>query len=313
VPGVGIIINPHAKANRKDRNAARVDRMTAAVGPDGAVRVTESLEHVQEVAHEFRERGVEILGICGGDGSYHGTLTVFHRVYGDDALPSLLPLRAGTINYISDAIGSRRGTPEQVLARVMRDFRRGRTFETTELDVLSVNGQELGFVLGFGTVVNVLRAYYALDTQGPLAATRLLTRLLASAAFGTHISRAVFRGVEADIACDGEPVPFRTFTFFLAATVNRIALGFQPTYMGTRKRGFFHVICGPIAARRLARRAVRVYRGFPTGEPLLYDNLGQRLVVRFFRPAHWMLDGDILPEADQLTVEVARRVTLIRS
>ena len=311
--GIGVIINPHASANRKDRNAARVDRMTATVGPNGVVRVTESLEHVKEVAREFLDRGIEILGICGGDGSYHGTLTTFHGVYGDRPFPSLLPLRAGTINYIADAIGSRRGTPESLLSRVMRDYRRGKTFETTELDVLCVNGTELGFVLGFGTIVNFLRAYYALDSQGPVAAARLLGRLMTSAALGTHISRAVFRGVEADIACDGEPVPFRTFTFFLAATVNRIALGFQPTYMGTRKRGFFHVVCGPIGARRLVRRALRVYRGFPTGEELLYDNLGQRLDVRFFKPAHWMLDGDILPEVDRLEVVVPRRVTLIRS
>mgnify|MGYP006269892737 CR=1 FL=1 len=40
----------------------------------------------------------------------------------------------------------------------------------TERDVLRVNGEELGFVLGFGTAVNYLRAYYALDQQGPLPA-----------------------------------------------------------------------------------------------------------------------------------------------
>jgi diacylglycerol kinase family enzyme len=313
VAGIGVIINPNAKANRKDRNAARVDRMTATVGPNGVVRVTESLEHVREVAREFLDRGIEILGICGGDGSYHGTLTAFHAVYGERPFPSLLPLRAGTINYIADAIGTRRGSPESLLAGVMRDYRRGKTFETTELDVLRVNGAELGFVLGFGTIVNFLRAYYSLDLQGPLAAGRLLGRLMTSAALGTHISRAVFQGVEADIQCDDEPVPFRTFTFFLAATVNRIALGFQPTYMGTRKRGFFHVVCGPIGARRLVRRAMRIYRGFPTGEELLYDNLGRQLTVQFFKPSPWMLDGDILPEADRLVVEVPRRVTMIRS
>ncbi len=311
MPGIGVVYNPHAKANR-DGSSERVRRMTEAVGSAGVVRVTDSLAHIEEVAREFRDQDVEIMAICGGDGSYHCTLTAFHRVYGADTLPLVLPLRAGTINYISDAIGGRRGRPEQVLARVVRDYRRGHTYETTERDVLCVNGAELGFLLGFGTTVNFLRAYYAMERQGPVAAARLLTRLIVSALFGTHISRAVFQAVEADIECDGEPIPFRQFPFFFAGTVERIALGFRPTYLGTRKRGYFHVIGGPVPARRLIRRAVRIYRGFPTGEPTLYDNLGRNLTIRFFKPTHWMLDGDILPPAERLDINVARRVTLIR-
>src|SRR5439155_141543 len=85
--------------------AGRARRLAEIVGGDGTVRVTESLPAIQDVAREFRERGTEVLAICGGDGSYHCTLTVFRAVYGDAPLPLLLPLRAGTINYISDAIG----------------------------------------------------------------------------------------------------------------------------------------------------------------------------------------------------------------
>ena len=312
VPGIGVIINPHARGNRSGVGelAGRIERV---LGSDGAVRVTESLTALEDVAREFNQRGIDILAISGGDGSYHCTLTALRRVYGDRSLPLLLPLRAGTINYVANSIGGRRGRPDQLLARVLRDYRGGRNYETAERDVLRVNGVEHGFVLGFGTVVNYLREYYALPKQGPAAAARLLTRLIASALTGTHGARAVFQAVEADIDCDDEPVPFRQFTFFLAATVDRIALGFRPTYLGRRKRGYFHVVGGPVPASRLIRRIVRIYRGFPTGEPLLYDNLGHRLVIRFFRPAHYMLDGDILPAADRLEVDVPCRITLIRA
>ena len=288
--------------------------MADILGADGVVRVTPTLEAVEEVAKEFLERDVDILAICGGDGSDHCTLTAFHRVYGSRPLPLLLPLRAGTINYIADATAGRRGTPEQVLARVTRDYRRGHTHVTTERDVLRIRSgatHELGFLLSFGTTVNFLRAYYALDRQGPWPATKLLSRLMASAVFGTHISRAVFQAVEADIECDGEPLPFRRFTFFFAATVDQIALGFRPTYLALRKRGFCHVLGGPIAARRLVRRAVRIYRGFPTGEPELYDSLGQRLVMHFARPTTIMLDGDILDPIEHCQVDVPFRVTLV--
>jgi diacylglycerol kinase family enzyme len=311
VSGIGVVVNPHARANRNG-GGERVRRLTEVVGEDGLVRVTESLPAIEDVAREFRERGAEILAICGGDGSYHCTLTGFRAVYGDAPLPMLLPLRAGTINYVADAIGGRRGRPEQVLARVVRDYRQGRIYETTERDLLRVNGVEHGFVLSFGTAVNYLRLYYAMEKQGAFRAAGLLTRLILSALGGTHISRAVFQATAADVECDGEPVPFRQFTFFFAATVDRIALGFRPTYLGTRKRGYMHVVGGPIPAFRLIRRAARIYRGFPTGEPALFDNLARRASIRFFRPEHYMIDGDILHPADRLEVDVPCRVTLIR-
>ena len=311
MPGIGVVVNPHASKNRNG-GAERARRLADLVGADGMVRVTESRAAIEEVAREFRDRETEVLAICGGDGSYHCTLTGFRAVYGDTPLPLLLPLRAGTINYIANAIGGRRGGPEQVLSRVVQDYRRGLTYETTERDVVRVNGSEYGFVLSFGTAVNYLRAYYALDKQGPLQAARLLTRLIISALAGTHIARAVFQAVAADVECDDFPIPFRQFTFFFAATVDRIALGFRPTYLGTRKRGYLHVLGGPISATRLIRRVVRVYRGFPTGEPDLYDNLARRLSIHFFRPESYMLDGDILPPAERLEVDVPCRVTLIR-
>jgi diacylglycerol kinase family enzyme len=308
--GIGVIINPHASGNRKGAGP-RERRMADVVGAFGWVRLTPTIDAIDDVAREFHDRGIDILAICGGDGSDHCTLTAFHRVWGSTKLPLLLPLRAGTINYVADATGGRRGTPEQVLARVVRDYRRGNTHVITERDVLRVNGSEVGFLLSFGTAVNYLRAYYALERQGPWAATKLLGRLMASAMAGTHLSRAVFQVVEADVECDGEPLPFRLFPFFFAGTVDRIALGFQPTYLGNRKRGYFHVVGGPVPARRLVRRAIRIYRGFPTGEALLYDNLGRRLAIRFARPTHIMLDGDILELTDRVEVDVPLRVELI--
>jgi diacylglycerol kinase family enzyme len=311
VPGIGVIVNPHARGNRRDA-AGRVARMEKIVGAQGLVRATPTLEAIEQAAREFRERGIDILGICGGDGSDQCTLTAFERVYDGTALPMLLPLRAGTINYIADDIGGRRGTPEHVLQQVVQAHRRGHPHVTTERDVLRVNGEQLGFVLSFGTAVNFLRVYYARDTQGPVWAARLLGRAIVSAALGTHLARSIFQAVEADITCDDEPLPFRQFPFFFAATVRRIALGFQPTYLGDRKRGFCHVVGGPVPARRLIRYASRVHRGYPTNEPLLYDNLCRRLTIWFAKPTHYMLDGDIVGPTDRLDVEVYRRLTFVR-
>lgn len=310
--GIGVIINPHAKGNRVVA-AEREARMARIVGSLGLVRVTETLEALDQAVQEFRDREIDILAICGGDGSDHCTLTALGRVWGDRPLPPLLPLRAGSINYVADVAGWRRGSPEHGLAAIVRDYRRGIAPVTTERDLLRVNGSELGFLLSFGTAVNYLRAYYALPRQGPWAASKLLARLIASALAGTHLARGVFQAVEGDIECDDEVLPFRRFTFFFAGTIEQIALGFKPTYLANRKPGFMHVVGGPIAATRLIRRAVRIYRGFPTGEPDLYDSIGRRLAIRFARPTHIMLDGDILEPVERVEVDVPRRVALIAS
>jgi hypothetical protein len=72
------------------------------------------------------------------------------------------------------------------------------------------------------------------------------------------------------------------------------------------------VLGGPIAARKLLRYAVRVHRGFPTNDPLLYDSLCRRFTIQFARPSHYMLDGDVIGPTEQLDVDVYRRLTFVR-
>jgi len=311
VGGIGVVVNPHARGNRRAPDA-RVRVMQGILGSAGVARLTESVDSIASVAREFRERGIEILAVCGGDGSDHCTLTAFDAVYGDAPLPMLLPLRAGSINYVANDTGGRRGSPEQVLSRVVRDHRHGGTHVTCERDLLRVNDAHLGFLLSFGTAVNFLRAYYTHERTGRLAASWMLAKAIGSAVVGGHQARALTTPVRADVDCDGERLPFRRFTWFFASTVDQIALGFRPTYLGTRKAGFFHLVAGPISPRRLVRHARRIWRGLPTGDADLFDSVGRRVEVRFESPAPYMIDGDVLPPCERIVAEVGRRVTILR-
>ena len=185
---------------------------------------------------------------------------------------------------------------------------------TTERDVLRVNGGDLGFLLSFGTAVNYLRAYYALDKQGPWPAARAARAAHRFRRWSARTrARTVFQAVEADI--EATAIRCRSASSRSSSPPPSIASrsgSGRPT--SARASGAtVHVLGGPIAARRLIRLVTRIYRGFPTGDPKLYDNLARRVVIRFFRPTHFMLDGDILPAADRLEVDVPLRVTLIRS
>lgn len=308
--GIGVLVNPRARENRRRPDLA--ERLRSIVGESGLVRETQNIPEIADVAGEFLARQVAIVAVCGGDGSVFRCLSALVPVYRDVQLPRLLPLRAGTINFVAEAIGCRRGSPEKVLAHVTRDYLRGGTHDVVERDLLCVNGEQYGFVFGCGAVVNFLRAYYGQRGAGPLRASLLLAKVVASALAGTSFARAIVQPVEADILCDGERVPFRVFTAVLGATVDRIALGFRPTYLATRKRGYFHIVAGPIGAWAFLRSMGRLQRGFPTGEATLYDNLAREVTIRFTPAAAYMMDGDILPAVSELRVTTGPRLAMIR-
>jgi diacylglycerol kinase family enzyme len=310
VSGIAVVVNPHAAGNRAE--GKRVERFRKLVGADGEVIETAGLDVLPDAVRRIRSQGCDIVAVCGGDGSYFHMLSVLIREYGAAPLPLFLPLRAGTMNTIVRSIGGRWRRPERMLAHVMTDYRRGHTYEVVERQVMAVADAEYGFMFGAGPIVNFIRVYYAQKRRGPATAARLIALLACSALLRTSFSRGVFQSLEADVDCDGERVPFRHFNIMYASTLVDIGLGFRPTYLATRKAGFFHLLAGPIRPVELVRKLWRMYRGFPTESHQLYDNLARRVVVEFPVPTEYMIDGEILGPTRTLTIAAGPRLRLIR-
>jgi diacylglycerol kinase (ATP) len=310
VPGIGVVLNPHASLNRRERD--RATRFASILGADGVVCETGSVDHIQEVAREFRDRGIDAVAICGGDGSFFHTLSAIVREYGDQPLPPFLPLRAGSMNTIARSVGCRHGSPERVLSHAVGSYRLGRPFETTERHLLNVGDQHFGFTFGAGVIVSFLRLYYRRPGRGPWAAAKLLTQVGLSGMARTSLARGLLQYTEADIGCDDERVPHRRFNFIYASTITEIGLGFKVTYLATRKRGFFHLVAGVVRTRDLICGLSRLRHGWPLDFADLYDNLAQRVRVEFPRPTHYMVDGDILGPVTRLEVVTGPRLTIIQ-
>lgn len=307
--GIGVVLNPRAGSNRK--RPERLQRFTELVGADGLVCATESLEELDALAHEFRQRAIDILAVCGGDGSFFRTLSALVRAYGGEPLPRFLPLRAGSMNTIARSLLWRHGTPERVLERSIADYRAGRPFETTERHLVAVDGSHFGFMVGSAAVVNFLRLYYGGGGRGRWAAAKLVARVGASALAGTALARTVFQRTEADIDCDGERVPHRRFTVIYASSIVDIGLGFKATYLATRKPGFFHLLAGPVRAGQVIHRLRRLRRGWPLEMDELYDNLAAHVHVEFARPTEYMIDGDVLGAVPRLDITTGPRLRII--
>jgi diacylglycerol kinase family enzyme len=311
VPGIGVILNPDARGNRRARE--RAARFEAIVGPDGDVACTATLAALDEALARFQARGIDVLAVCGGDGSVQTAITRALAVWPEARLPLLLPLRGGTINNLSRSIGPRRRRAERMLAHVVADFRRGHAHDTVEGDLILVNGQAYAHTVGAAMMVSFLRLYYAGNEPTPLRAYRLMVRLGLSYFLSTSLIRSVAKPIEADVTCDGERLPFRQYTMLIAGTMPHIGLGVRPFYLGGRKRGFFHLLAGPCTPGELLARLPRFLRGLPAELPSLYDNVACRVRIEFAEPQCFTINGDIPEEPVRvLELEAGPRIRLIR-
>lgn len=307
--GFGVIINPHARGNA--RNPSRLDRFRQIVGDDGVVFATADLDELDVRLRELRDKRIEILAVCGGDGSFHHVIGRAIELWGTDNLPLLLPLRGGTINNLSRTIRARRRRAESMLAHVVKDYRQGRTHEVTQRDLIFVNNERYGYIIGAGLIVNFLQLYYAGTRPGPLRAFWLLILCGLSYYLGTSLINGVVKPFEGDIDVDGERVPFRSFSMFLASSVEHIGLGVKPFYLSARKRGYYHVLGGPSSPGELLSRLPRFFRGYPANLDSLYDNLAQRVRIDFAEPQSFTINGDIFGPVSSLIMEPGPRVSFI--
>ena len=307
--GIGVVINSRARGNR--RRPDREAKFAALLGDDGEVVSTRDLVQLEVELRRFHRKGIDVLAVCGGDGSIYHALTIAIAIWGAERLPPLLPLRGGTINNVSRTIGARRHRPESMLSCVVENYRLGRSHRLTHRELIRVNGSDYGYIVGAGAVVTFLKLYYDADRPGPLSALALLVRCGLSWIFHTALIEKVMQPFGAEVECDGERVPFRSFTVLLASSVAHIGLGVKPFYLSGRTRERYHLIAGPSTAGQLLGRLWWFFRGLPSGLETLYDSQAQRVSVRFDSPQAVTINGEILPPAAALELEPGPRVTFI--
>jgi len=318
MPGIALILNPYAGGNKTDRE--RAGRLSKILADRGTVHTPTDLDQLDATIARALETRPDVIALCGGDGSYFRAFTVLHERLGDGPWPLVLPLPAGTINNLTHAIRSYRSTPENLLSDVVSDHARGIAHDLADCDLFSVvdgaahgpRDEAVGYIFGCGMIVNFLRAYYAKPDPTPISAAWLILRLMVSAVTRSGLQAKIFQPFEADVICDGERVPHRSYRMLIASSIGAIGLGFKPFYLAGRKPGQFHVLGGPARATRLVRRLPRFYRGFPANDPELYDNVGASLEVEFARPTYYTVNGDLLGPAMRLRLSRLRRITVIR-
>ena len=125
-----VFVNPGSRANRRDPDHAR--RFALILGETGHVLTPASSDALAAEARQVAEAQPSIIGVHGGDGTLHWTVTALVRAYGERPLPPLALLPGGTMNVVASSLGIL-AQPEALLAQLVAEEKAARDLLAKQL------------------------------------------------------------------------------------------------------------------------------------------------------------------------------------
>lgn len=310
MPGIGLITNPRSRMNRKD--PAGVRKLGYLIGSHGTAEATQSIDDLYRVCEEFKKERIEILGISGGDGTLHHTLTAMIRTYGDQPMPLVAILRGGTMNTIARSFRIF-GEPSRLLFELVDKHRRGMggQLDVFEKEILQV-GDMYGFIFGTGIIRNFLHEYYETGKPSPTEAVKLISRAAASTMVNGPLARRIYRRFEAEVTVDGQTWAQRDFATVTAAVIKEIGLGFSPYYRCDERVGHFPVLGIHTSAIGFAAELLRILQAQPMRRDKVIDQLAREVHLRCEDRIEFIIDGDNYTGAQELTVRTGPMLRFLR-
>lgn len=309
--GIGVVVNPLSKRNRRDTSASL--RLARIVGDTGVVAECRNFDDLYRAAEDFRRQKVSILAIGGGDGTNSVTTTGFYKVYGDSPLPMLALLRGGTMNTVANSVGIPREPQETLLRWIVDRYRENRPMTFAERTTMSVN-DKLGFMCGAGVVYGFLSEYYEAGKPfpTPVTAVKTLARGICSAIVNGEMVRRMAAPVDARIVVDGYEWPMQRYFTITAGTIDEIGLGFKPWYRASERDDMFHFLALTGSPLKFASRLPRVYRGVSVGEDCAAEALAREVEVHTpDNVVRYMVDGDLHEAPGPMRIKAGPRVRII--
>lgn len=313
MPGIGLITNPRSRANLRDPSKPR--KLGYLIGSHGTAEATRSLDDLYRVCEELKRERIEILGISGGDGTMHHTLTAMIRTYGDQPLPLIAILRGGTMNTIANSLGIKGETPK-LLFELVDKHRRGAELEVFDKEILQIGLQDpkYGFIFGNGIIYNFLHEYYATGHPSPSTAARLIAHAAASTVVRGELARRIYRRFRARVIADGDLWACEDFITVAAAVVEQIGLGFRPFYRVGERPHTFALLGIHTSALGFVRDLPNIRAGRPMRRDKVIDQLASEAL---FEPLEddkleYIIDGDTYECEGPLTLKIGPSLRFVR-
>jgi diacylglycerol kinase family enzyme len=311
VPGIGLITNPRSRANLRD--PARPRRLGYLIGSHGTARATTSLDDLHRVCEELHKERIDVLGISGGDGTLHHTLTAMINAWGDDPKPAVAILRGGTMNTIANSLGIR-GETSRLLFELVDKHRQGVQLETFDRNLLQINNR-YGFIFGNGVIYNFLHEYYATGNPSPSEAAKLILGAAGSSVIGGPLSRRIYRRFRANVTVDGEHWACDDYITVAAAVVKEIGLGFKPFYRCDEQPGCFALLGIHTSAFGFVRELPNIHAGRPMRRDKVIDAVASHVRFEPLPPdekLEYIIDGDTYVCDGPIELKTGPKVTFVK-
>ncbi|MBN1535018.1 MAG: hypothetical protein JXA20_20285 [Spirochaetes bacterium] len=301
---IGVIVNPNAKKVRKGK--VSIEAFTKMRSERVDVRVTPTLDAIDEVLWDFKNAGVTYVGITGGDGSLHHVIMRMIRIYGPEPIPAVVILKGGTMDNVAKSIGLR-GKGDGILRRLLHTLERGKPVTIRTRDLMRI-GDRYCFLFGIGFVANFLNEVYQYE-KGIVSNARVVLKAIRHA-FREPDGENLYRAIEATVHADDERVPFTRITAILAGTVENISRGITPLKQANaRERAFQALISGFSGLQILAR--IYFLLGVRVTHPLMVNGLFRGLTIESAEGFDYTMDGDMYRCDGAMRVELGPQVRLV--
>lgn len=306
---VAVFVNPGSRANRRDPGCA--DRFARILGEQGSVVTPAGLDKLAEEARRVAGLDPRVIGIHGGDGTLHRTLSALMAAYLPRPLPPIAILPGGTMNVVASSLGIR-SKPEALLAELALQDRLGQAPTTVHRRCLRV-GNAYGFIFGNGLLSNFLEEYYARGSYGTWRAVSIIFRIVLSLLTTGRYARRVFRRFRGHVTIDDVPLARTHLTGIGAATVTEVGFRFKLHHRADDdpdRMGGLAIHGGPLSLL-LDVLDVRLGRGL---SPKRADSfVADRLVVEpEDEETTYTLDGDLYVAKGPFAVEVGPPLEIVK-
>lgn len=244
---IGVIINLKSTRTRKAR--WWIKKMENKYrSPKVIWRNTHSLDEARRSLVEMRDEGVDLLVLCGGDGTVQKALTVIHNQL-SPWKPRILHIPGGGTNVLAKNLGLDSG-PVMALRTFFKKYVvENKRLITIPSAILKVEDEELsepvyGITFTNGLLFELIRKYISM-TPGMRSVTRLvystIAEFMVSVLRGEDPKAEYFKRIPIDIVIDGKQYPYFEIVASIATVLPNPLMWFNPFYSadGIPVSGFY--------------------------------------------------------------------------
>jgi len=310
--GIGIILNRNAGKHQTFRSRMGT-KLAFVLGAPDSLREPTSEDEIDDVVKSFSDRDIDILGIGGGDGSNHYTISALVKLYGDKPLPKIVFLCGGTHNAHALSVGMR-GTPEAILKRVTQKYHNGESLDLLRRKILHIddgNREHYGFSMATGFMFRFYEQLHLRQDDSPVKVAAQIGSWLGSFAVHGKTIRDVFRLEPGRITISGKELPWESNNGISCSSMEKLGLGFTPYPRANEEPGKFQAAALRIKVGDFIRLMWHYKRGRVPDHPDQINTITDHVRLEAENAVSYVVDGEIYEGTNQLEVRTGPGLDLI--